>query len=269
MLRQWHLSVDPPTIGARNMATDEAILTAVSQHNVAPTLRLYRWTPPCLSLGYGQPSADVDPDRLAERGWHWVRRITGGRSILHTDELTYSLSLPMNDPLAAGGIVESYRRISRALMRGLELLGMIPQADKMADGVKGNGPVCFEVPSHYEITTGDGRKLVGSAQVRRRDALLQHGTLPLTGDLARICDVLRFDSEEERDAARRKVRDRAATLADALNHEVDWETAAQAIAQGFAETFEVDFLPPPPIDSAEVDRLIEAIYANHAWITRH
>src|SRR5690606_33208550 len=123
---------DCPAIGAYNMAVDEAILQSVTGRQSPPTLRLYAWNPPCLSIGYGQKAADVDMSRLAARGWGLVRRSTGGRAILHSDELTYSLSLPGDDELAVGSVIESYRRISAALVAGLSRLGLQVQADRRA-----------------------------------------------------------------------------------------------------------------------------------------
>jgi lipoyl(octanoyl) transferase len=90
---QWRLIVDEACDGATNMAIDEAILEAVGRGARLPTLRLYRWEPACLSLGYAQPLSDVDFERVQDHGWHFVRRMTGGRAILHTDELTYSVAL--------------------------------------------------------------------------------------------------------------------------------------------------------------------------------
>lgn len=239
-MRQWRLIYDLPTNGQYNMAIDEAILDSVCAHQSPPTLRLYAWTPACLSLGYGQTAADVDRERLEGFGWDVVRRPTGGKAILHTDELTYSVALPADHPLAQGGILESYQRISRALMGALRGLGLRTRADKQADDVKGTGAVCFEIPSHYEITA-DGRKLIGSAQTRRKTGLLQHGSLPLTGDIARICDVLTYPDEDEREAGRMAVWGRAITLAEALGQEVDWATAADAIAWGFESALDITF----------------------------
>ena len=91
------------------MAADMALLQAVGAGLTAPVLRLYAWSPPCLSLGYGQHVSEADRGRLAALGWGIVRRPTGGRAILHTDELTYSVALPADHPLAAGSVVESYR----------------------------------------------------------------------------------------------------------------------------------------------------------------
>ena len=93
----WRLIIDSPAHGAWNMAVDEAILEQTGRGESPPTLRLYDWQPACLSLGYAQPFADVDVDRLKERGWELVRRPTGGRAILHVDELTYSVSAPASD----------------------------------------------------------------------------------------------------------------------------------------------------------------------------
>src|SRR5688572_28682565 len=112
-MRQWRLIYDSPLPGSVNMARDEAIMTATAAGDVLPTLRLYAWDPACLSLGYGQTTRDVDFDRLISNGWEAVRRPTGGKAILHTDELTYSVALPEDDVLASGGIIETYLRLSR------------------------------------------------------------------------------------------------------------------------------------------------------------
>lgn len=265
-MRQWRLIYDQPTIGAKNMAVDDAILTAVGRAVSPPTLRLYAWQPACLSLGYGQRVRDVDFEGIARMGWDVVRRPSGGRAILHTDELTYSVSLPIDHPLAQGDVVSSYQRISRALVAALHHLGLSPQADRHDSEPDINGPVCFEVPSHYEITVG-GRKLVGSAQLRRRDSILQHGTLPLTGDLARICDALAYDSPLRRTQARAQVRGRAATLEEALGRIVSWSQAAEAVAQGFADAFDLDFYEESLSrdEQAEVNDIMERVYLNPDW----
>lgn len=268
-MRQLRLIYDVPMDGAHNMAVDEAILSAVVAGASPPTLRFYAWMPPCLSLGYGQPASDIDVGRLNALGWRRVRRPTGGRAILHTDEVTYSVALPADHALAEGDVVASYRRISRALVAGLELLGAAPKADKSTDSGNG-GPVCFETPSHYEITIG-GRKLVGSAQVRRRGGVLQHGTLPLCGDVARICDALVYPDDASRERAKTRVRARATTLTEALNGQVvSWEQAAQAVAQGFVKVF--DFVLEAGVlsaaERAHSVRLAVEVYGNDAWTLR-
>lgn len=230
----WRLLVSITADGATNMATDEAIVRAVAAGLVPPTLRLYAWDPPCLSLGRAQAGDEVDRAACARDGVDVVRRPTGGRAILHTDELTYSVVVPIDEPRLAGDIVTSYRRLSRALLAALEFLGInveshpAPYEPHAADSEPGTlNPVCFEVPSHYELTAPDGRKLVGSAQMRTNDVVLQHGTLPLVGDIARICHYLTDAPDPVR------VRARAATLESALGQPIAWAEAAQAMLEGF------------------------------------
>ncbi len=270
MQRQWRLIYDKPAIGAINMAVDEAILWSVSEGLTPPTLRLYAWNPACLSLGYAQRIADVDLHRVEQLGWHVVRRPTGGRAILHTDELTYSIAVPLGHPLAAGSVVDSYRRISRALLAALQKLGVSPQADKRTDNHKAAvGPVCFEVPSHYEITV-NGRKLIGSAQVRRRAGILQHGTLPLYGDISRICEVLVFEDELARENAKSQVLQRATTLEAAIGDILSWDEVAQAVIQGFSQTFDIEFQKDAliPEEQKQAEHYLQTMYGAESWTHR-
>ena len=267
----WRLLITGTLNGPANMAIDQAIMEAVAAGRVPPTLRFYAWAPPCLSLGYTQPVAEVDSARLSAQGWDVVRRMTGGRAILHTDELTYSIALPAGDPLVSGGIVESYRRLSTALTAGLTLLGAAPRADKRADRHgETTGPVCFEVPSHYEITI-EGKKLIGSAQVRKSGAVLQHGSLPLTGDMARICDALVFESEEQRERARERVHRRATTLSQALGAVISWKVAVEAMTASFADTFGLTLVPAEeltPDEKARAETLSAEQYTHPSWNNR-
>lgn len=267
----WRLILHPPASGTRNMAVDEAILRAVMAGLAPPTLRLYAWDPPCLSLGYGQPAADVDQEALRARGWGLVRRPTGGRAILHTDELTYSVIGPADEPRLVGGVLESYQRLSQGLMRALEILAVpVQHARKQgtADGAIPD-PVCFVEPSDYEVTV-NGKKLVGSAQARRKNGVLQHGTLPLRRDLTRITQVLRFEGEGDRASAAERVRQRATTVEAALGRPVDWEEAATAFEQGFAEALNLRFERGElsADEEAAADHWAQVQYANDDWTLR-
>ena len=224
------------------MAVDEAILSLVVKGASPPTLRFYAWSPPCLSLGRSQPLADVDRAACRAAGVDLVRRPTGGRAILHTDELTYSVALLQSDPRAEGGVLESYRRLSEGLLVGLRTLGVdADQATGHRGGAPRQAPVCFEVPSAYEIVVA-GRKLVGSAQWRGRRGVLQHGSLPLRGDLGRIVDYLAF-GDAEREQQRRAVRERATTLEEALGQVAPFEQVARALAEGFGRALRVTLVP--------------------------
>ena len=270
MSNSWRLITDSPGRGAWNMAVDEAILEHAGRGESPPTLRLYDWQPACLSLGYAQPFADADLARLQERGWDLVRRPTGGRAILHVDELTYSVSAPTSDAMVAGSLLESYNRLAAALLHGVRVLGLNAQM-KSSPGANGHSlnPVCFEVPSAYEITV-EGRKLIGSAQARRRDAVLQHGSLPLCGSLERITDALVYADQQHRQEAAHRLQARAVTVESILHRLVSWDDAAAAIVQGFEQALGLHF-EPGSLTNAENQRaqaLVQEKYGNSEWTRR-
>ena len=254
------------------MAVDESILEHIYRGESIPTLRLYAWNPPCLSLGYAQPFSDVDMTRppVAQRGWEIVRRATGGRAILHTDELTYSVTAPADEPLVAGTILESYNRLARALFAAVQDLSLSVEMKEHGKPTSQNlNPVCFEVPSTYEITVG-GKKLIGSAQARKKEGVLQHGSLPLAGDLARICDALIFKNEAARAVAAQRLLDRATTVESALGRAVDWETAAQAFVRAFEAQLGIKFERGElsASESARADELVREKYDHSSWTQR-
>jgi lipoate-protein ligase A len=243
MKSTWRLLQTPAAHGAWNMAADEAILEAVGRGAAPATLRLYSWEPACLSLGYAQPSAEIDLPRLREHGWEMVRRATGGRAVLHTDELTYSVIAPLDEPRVAGSVLESYQRLAGALVEALRLLGLPVEVHEGAPASnKSPNPVCFEVPSSYEITVG-GKKLVGSAQRRSRDGILQHGSLPLYGDLTRILQALVYPDQEKRQNAAVRLLERATTVEAVLGRVVSVEEAAGAYVRAFESVLELELRP--------------------------
>jgi lipoyl(octanoyl) transferase len=256
----WRLIVESgPCTGAWNMAVDESIMEAVAASRVPPTLRFYRWNPPCVSLGKRQPLAGIATDNCRRDGVDIVRRPTGGLAILHTDELTYSLITRSDDPRAAGAILDSYRQLSRGLVAGLELLGVSVQMQPVSPGGShSSSAACFEAPSAYEITCG-GRKLMGSAQTRPYGKLLQHGSLPLTGDIGRLAEYLAFPDETERQVLAHQLRHRATTLGDILGRSVSFEETADALAQGFSRALNLH-LEPADLSAhelADTERLAE------------
>jgi len=257
------------------MAVDEAILEASGRGLVPPTLRLFAWAPPCLSLGYAQPFTDVDLAVLEQRGWEVVRRPTGGRAILHTDELTYSVSGSVDEPRLVGGVLESYRVLADALLYALQLLDIPAQAEEKPGsatspaGKPDQNPVCFEVPSNYEITVG-GKKLIGSAQARRKEGVLQHGSLPLYGDLTRIVRALVFPDGQARERAASHLLERATTAERILGRPMEWDQAAQAFAEAFTKVLNLQLLPGDliPQERQRAEALVAEKYANSAWTAR-
>lgn len=266
----WRLLITPPGHGAWNMALDEAILEHIGRGESIATLRLYVWDPACLSLGHAQPFADVDMARLKEHGWEVVRRLTGGRAILHTDEITYSVIAPNDEPRVAGTVLESYNRLAQALLLAVQQLDLpVEMNEGKAEHGPNLNPVCFEVPSTYEITV-NGKKLIGSAQARKKEGVLQHGSLPLTGDLTRICRALVFENESARQEASKRLLARAATVESALGGAVSWETAAEAFIYAFESQLKLKLKQGElsESESRRTDELVKEKYDHPSWTER-
>ena len=206
------------------MAVDEALMDSARAGQA--TLRLYGWEPGCLSFGRNQTARGrYDGRRAAERGIDVVRRPTGGRSVFHHRELTYSVTAPAE---AWGGLRDAYLRINRALAAGLRALGA---PARVVEG-RGSGPIprptvraCFRDPLPGEVIA-DGRKLIGSAQWRDGGALLQHGSLLLHNDQSTVED-LRIGGPGAVDVP-------AAGLAEYLDPLPDADTIAGALSASFA-----------------------------------
>jgi len=253
------------------MAVDEAILESVEKDITPPSIRLYAWEPACISIGYAQTSADIDHARLSALGWDWVRRLTGGRAILHTDELTYSLAAHISDPRVSGGVLESYQRLSCALLTALHTLHIPAETHPNRTPVRNqeNGAVCFEVPSNYEIVV-QGKKLIGSAQVRRKNAILQHGSFPLRGDLTRIIQVLAFSDEQNRNDAAIRLLSHATTAEAVLGSEISWQEVLNAFMVGFQTELNME-LTRSELSDHEIIRakeLVQEKYTHPSWLER-
>jgi len=270
MTDTWRYIPSPPACGAWNMAVDESVLEACGAGNSLPVLRLYAWQPACLSLGYAQSYADVDLARLKINGWDVVRRATGGRAILHVDELTYSVVTPPEEPRLQGSVLESYQRLAKALIVAVRTLGLPVEMEQNSPAPNTTkGPVCFEVPSAYEIVFA-GKKLIGSAQARKKEGILQHGTFPLVGDLTRITQALAYPDEQEREAAGRKLLARATTAETVCGKVISWEQAAAAFVNAFETTLDIR-LEPGELSVAEKKRALELVntkYRHPGWTER-
>ena len=267
----WRVIEHPPAKGAWNMAVDEAILESVYSGDSLPTLRLYAWQPGCLSLGHAQRFAEVNMHTLAAEGWDVVRRPTGGRAILHIDELTYSVTAHESEPRVKGGVIESYLRLSQALLEALRLIGLEAQAEEKNRQQKTGkpNPVCFEVPSNYEITA-NGKKLIGSAQARRKDGILQHGALPLYGDLSRIITALNFADTATQARAKARLLARATTVEQELGKIIHWQQASNAFQKAFKDILNLELLPGELSEKEQqrTSELMQEKYAHPSWTER-
>ena len=272
MSTTWRLIISENKPGSWNMALDESLLYSAGSKITPPTLRIYGWNPGTLSLGYAQPTQNVDVSRLGIEGWDLVRRPTGGRAILHIDELTYSITAPLDDSILSGSLLESYHTISQALIHALEILGIDASADKeYGSTVASNfpNPICFETPSNYEITY-QGKKLIGSAQARKHNGLLQHGSLPLFGDLTRITRVLKYEDESARELAAKRLLDRATTIELVTGRVLPFQQVEEAIIEGFSTTLGIRFenSSPLPKELTLAEELITTKYDSANWTFR-
>lgn len=269
----WRLiTQEQGTDGIWNMAVDEALLYYIAEGISLPTLRLYSWDRPTVSLGIAQPASDLNLDRITQKGWGLVRRPTGGRAILHTDEITYSVTASQQNPLLTGNLLESYHQISAALLAALNILGVDANGEREYpddQSTKSPNPICFNTPSNYEITT-DGKKLIGSAQARKYGGILQHGAIPLSGNITRLTDVLTFENEFEKEKAVSSLVSRACTLADRLGYPPLWPEVATALQKGFETAFEINFtsLPLSAEELTLATQLAENKYSSAEWTFR-
>lgn len=274
MIRSGELS------GAMNMAADESIMIHVGKGLSAPTLRFYRWKPPTISVGYFQElEAELDTEACMRLGLGYVRRPTGGRAVLHDNEVTYSVIMPEGQSLIPEGVVDSYRVISVAILAGLAALGLhaevVPVSAKRAgtvappavppEGARSSA-ACFDAPSWYEVVVS-GRKLVGSAQTRRGGALLQHGSIPLEFDSERFFKALRFRSDDARLSARRRYQAKATSVIAELGRSLTIDEAEDAMVEGFRRTFGVALAPRGLSESekAFATELVATRYGDEAW----
>jgi lipoate-protein ligase A len=185
----WRLLVTEPADGATNMAVDEALWRSRLERRSPPTLRFFAWDPPTISIGYGQRLDDrLDLTACARLGVGLVRRPTGGSAIYHDGpsvELTYSVVAAIDDFEGAGDLLEAYRWIARGLVDGLRRLAVPAEMVAVMPSAGAQPAFCFARTGSYEIEVG-GRKLVGSAQRRQAGGFLQHGSVMLGADPARL-----------------------------------------------------------------------------------
>lgn len=194
MTEKWRLIKSGPCSASYNMALDEAIATFVREGSRPPTLRLYSWDKASLSLGCFQDIDGIDLSYCRERGIEVVRRPTGGRAVLHDRELTYSFSTLTDRGLFSKGLLDSYKKISGALQLALSKGGIYSEARKERERgrVLTGSPLCFQSSSFGEILA-DRKKLIGSAQKRWSNCLLQQGSIPYFHNMEEIFRVFRME----------------------------------------------------------------------------
>lgn len=235
MRYQWRLILDPPLSGKENMEKDLSLMGEVASGECPPILRIYRWYPPALSLGYFQDEAEVvNLPACREAGIDLVRRPTGGRAVLHHEELTYSIIVPEVHPfIDRGSVLDAYRSISRGVVTAFNLLGITASISPEQEDRTGLAPgSCFDTPSAYEVQIKD-KKVVGSAQLRRDGILLQHGAILFRLPQELYRRVLKKDYRKDRAGKEIELDEQAAGLLD-LGYDLSYEQMTRALVKAFS-----------------------------------
>jgi len=241
-----------------NMALDEAIAEAVRGNLSPPTLRFYQWDRPSISIGYFQKASDVNLDYCRKKGYPLVRRLTGGRAILHDEELTYSISSLAGSALFKDRLLETYTVISKALLRGLKLNGIEARISfRKTRSEHHKNPSCFKSMSYGEITVS-GKKIIGSAQKRYTNGFLQHGSL-----------LLGFKSDELRNSLREIGPDDVTHIGSIreYNSGITPDRLRRSLKDSFEKELNVKLVSdlPSKTELKAADKLVKTKYSTDEW----
>jgi lipoate-protein ligase A len=230
--------------GVFNMEYDEALARALVDGAGSPTIRVYGWQPYAISLGWSQSMDEIDLKKTSAAGIDVVRRPTGGRAILHANELTYSVVMQVSGK----NVQTVYEDMSRALIAGLQKLGVSVAIEKSQPHFPSlyrtsSAAACFSSTGRYEIKC-EGKKLIGSAQRRYtaaygEEVVLQHGSILLGSEHKQIVNFLNIPSEEQRVALQQELDEKTTELSTVLNRTVKFDETAEAILQGFRKAWSI------------------------------
>ncbi len=250
--------------GFSNMAIDEAMLGAHHHGFAPPTLRVYRWSPLTLSLGYFQNlERDVDQKRCSELGIDIVRRPTGGRAVLHHNELTYSIVASEKYGLP-NSVEQSYRLLSQGLITTYRILGLEVCLVPYERGL--SSAACFTSAGSADLTF-QGRKIAGSAQFRKGDSVLQHGSLPISLDHQLLSSILKFPSITVREKVLTAFNQKVTSISEILGSQIGWQDLKEALFEGFQQALNIKLykhtLTPEEINLSQ--ELAKVKYNTFAW----
>lgn len=253
-----------------NMSVDEAVMESHRAGLVPPTIRFYQWSPPGLTLGYFQRIEEVvDENACEENDIDIVRRLTGGRAILHDDELTYSLIIDEKYDYLPKSILESYKIISGGIVSAIQSLGLevkLKAVEKNKKTPKGFSSACFDAPSWYEVVFGD-KKLVGSAQTRKKGIILQHGSIPFSIDVDTLYQVLKTSSDRVKVKMKKLFLNQATALDWETSFNLGYEELKSALIKAWQNRFDIELKPGKLISREKelIDKLIKDKYRSRSW----
>lgn len=249
MKHTWYFIDSGKQSPAYNMATDEKLLEWHSEGKIPPVVRFYGWNPPSLSIGFFQRvEKEIDMEAVNRHQLGFVRRPTGGRAVLHDQELTYSVIVSESYPSMPKSVTEAYRVISEGLLQGFRYLEMdayfaVPKTKEEEDALKNpRSSVCFDAPSWYELVV-EGRKVAGSAQTRQKGVILQHGSIVVDMDEDQLFDLFKYPSERVRERMQRSFKNKAVAINDLKETKVSMEEVTEAFRKGFEKGLNIDMVP--------------------------
>jgi len=224
---------------AMNMAIDESVLIHHLNGESPPTLRVFRWSQPSISLGRFQSvEKEIVSELCQQRGVALVRRPTGGRAVYHCDEFTYSIVISKRYGVPPG-VVAAYAYLAKGLLAALAILGVPAElSDERIS--KHPSAACFASSTQADLTSG-GFKLIGSAQVWKDDALLQQGSLPLDDRATEFFTMVRFPNEAAREVALALYHEKTTPLHTFVPG-ASWDDVADAFRSGFSTALQADFI---------------------------
>jgi len=251
--------------GAMNMAIDEALLTLEKEKGFPPALRVYRFVPPTLSIGYFQSmNREIDVKRCKEKGYDFVRRPTGGRAVLHDKELTYSVTIAYPHRILDMNLLDSFHYICEGIIRAIGLLGGKAYFSSREDH-EISSPSCFAAPTFSDILI-NGKKVVGSAQMRNSNGLLQHGSILYQVDVNDIFDCFNMSVEKKKRLAA-LASTKISSLSDEIGREITFDMIKEALKRGMTETFREELVETELSDEekALAHKLYEEKYSTDQW----
>ena len=248
--------------GLFNMALDYHLFSLCEGGVDEAFLRFYTWNPPALSLGFHEPAGIIDEAAARREGVHVVRRPTGGRVVLHKNDLTYAVVLPL---AFAGDGPGAYRLVSECIVEGLRSFCPGLRIDKGRARAPGDGAKpCFASTSRYEVTHRE-RKVVGSAQRVGRRSVLQHGSMPVGREYLEVADYLvGVDAE----SLRRRVAESTTCLEEAAGKSVRIGEIVQSLRSAFTRGLGLGIEVWEPADYAkDISRLAETLKTGEYPVT--
>ena len=228
-----------------NMALDEALLEWHGKGEFPPVIRFYGWDPATLSIGYFQKvDKEIDLHAVKKLGLGFVRRPTGGRGVLHDQELTYSVIVSEEHPKMPKTVTEAYRVISEGILKGFHFLELdayfsVPRTEEQKNSLKNpRSAVCFDAPSWYELVV-EGRKVAGSAQTRQQGVILQHGSILLDLDEDKLFTLFKYPNERVKERMQKAFKDKAVAINNLTNRYITIDMAKEAFRKGFEEGLDI------------------------------